>query len=79
MKKSFKGNFDDLLNSTVDNLLPKQQLASTPQVAEINYTRVTVAIKNDLLDEIRLNCLLKKRKLRDVINELIQQYLDAQK
>lgn len=69
MKKNFKSNFDDLLTSTV----PSQQTTYNH-----SYTRVTIAIQNDLLEKIRILCLKKKTKLRNVINNLIESYLEKE-
>lgn len=68
MKKSFKSGFDSLLNSTVVN--------NQENIKEDSYTRTTIAIKSDLLEKMKISCLINKKRLRDVINTLIQDYLN---
>ena len=72
MKKNFKSSFEDLLTSTV----PSQQSENTPNNSQ--YTRVTIAIRNDLLEKTRILCLKKKTKLRNVINDLIESFLEKE-
>ncbi len=64
MKKSFKNGFDTLLTGT-----------TTPR-KQIEYTRTTIAIKNELLEKIKVSCLIHKKRFRDIVNDLIQGYLD---
>lgn len=70
MKKNFKSNFDDLLTSTI----PSQQTANDNSQ---QYTRVTIAIRSDLLEKIRILCLKERTKLRFVINDLIEKHLQT--
>lgn len=89
MKKNFKNGFDDLLNG---NLLKKEYTTPTDSTTvskesesshtndhDDEYTRIAIAIKTQNLINLKLNCILNKTKIRDVINSLIQEYLEKHK
>lgn len=73
MKKSFNVGFDALIGV----IPPTFENDITEKLQQNNeYMRTTIAIKSQNLDDLRIICLKKKIKLRDVINYLIAQYIN---
>lgn len=72
MKKSFKSGFDDLLLGTQLNTHDKPGLSEGKNEA---YIRTTLSIKSELLEKIKVRCILDKKKLKDFVNEAFEKYL----
>ena len=72
MKKSFKGGFDELLLGTQINEHNEPQFSKSDNIP---YIRTTLSIKADLLEKMKVRCILDKKKLKDFVNESFEKYL----
>jgi len=58
MKKSFKGGFDGLLLGTQINTHDKPEFSEGKNKT---YIRTTISIKSELLEKIKVRCILDKK------------------
>jgi molybdenum cofactor biosynthesis enzyme MoaA len=72
MYKKFTTNFDDLISDTTNTSKLNNYKNN---IKNLNYTRITVAINSENLKKLKIICLIKQLKFRDVVNTLISDFI----
>jgi len=78
MGKKFTTNFDDLISDTTNASNTDLKETGTKDFSGISqktYSRITVAIHSKNLQKLKMICLIKQTKMRDILNNLIDSFI----